>query len=557
MAFTASLAEGAVLVMLLPLLAAAGMVFPNQTLPGRLAAFSQMLLERSGLPHGWWLPAVLGIFLLCGAARSVLRRSQTTLTYTTTNAVELTLSRRVYAAVVRARWSFLVRQRSGRLTHLLTEQLQRVTEVIALSLSFINLLCLTVLYLALALKLSGAMTALVLALGLVLLLLQRRAVQRSRDAGHAVHESIGEVFAATEEHLLNLKSVKTYDAEERDIEHFASLCRSVVRHSIASAKNQAGASFQFETGALIALAALLFVAFGVLHIASATILLLLAIFTRLMPQLAALQMQAHQFAVTLPAYSHVLALEAECSANAEAVGDNSAKPFPALRQAIRVEDVWFAYAERSARESSPDYVLRGFSTQIVAGTVTALTGPSGAGKSTLGDILNGLLSPARGSVFIDGVELTPAALRGWRRHVAYVGQETVLFHQSIRENLLWARPDASDDELREALELASAEFVYSLPAGLDTVAGDRGVLLSSGQRQRIAIARALLRQPSLLILDEATNALDVENEQRILDALLRAIAARQHTLTVLMIAHRPSALERAHRVIAMDGGRQC
>ncbi len=103
--------------------------------------------------------------------------------------------------------------------------------------------------------------------------------------------------------------------------------------------------------------------------------------------------------------------------------------------------------------------------------------------------------------------------------MGYVGQDTVLFHQSVRENLLWARPEATEEDLREALLMASADFVYDLPGGLESIVGDRGILLSSGQRQRISLARALLRKPTLLILDEATNALDVENEGRVLDAL--------------------------------------
>lgn len=554
-AFAGSLAEGAVLVLLLPLLAAAGMVFPGQSVPGRLAAWTQAVLVRSGLPHGWWLPAVLAVFLGAGAVRSVLRRLQMTVTLTTTNSVQLALSRRVYAAVVRAQWVYLVRQRSGRLTHMLTEQLQRVTEAIALGLSLMNLACLTGLYLAFALRLSATVTGLVMGMGVVLLGLQRRAVRRTRTAGFVLNESIGEVFAATEEHLLNLKSVKTYDAEEREIAKFAELCGTVVRQTVETAKHQAGAAFGFEVGSLVALAGVVFVALGVLHVEAATLLVLLAVFTRLMPQMSSLQTQAHQFAVTLPAYDRVLELERECREHAERPESDYGGVELELRREIRVEHVWFAYQQRGGAAGDVESVLRGVTCAIEAGTLTAIAGASGAGKSTLGDVLSGLLTPSRGRVMVDGREIAPGELRQWRRQVGYVGQETVLFHESVRENLVWARPGATEAELKEALRLAAAEFVYGLPEGLETRAGDRGVLLSSGQRQRIALARALLRRPSLLILDEATNALDVENEERILEALREAIRERAGTLTVLMIAHRKSALERADRVIYLDAGR--
>jgi ATP-binding cassette subfamily C protein len=464
------------------------------------------------------------------------------------------------------------------LTHLLTGELRKVEDAISLLLSLISLGCLTLLYLWIALKLSAAMTGLVLAMGGGLMLLERRSLGRMRASGEVFAQSVGEVYAATGEHLSNLKSVKTYDAEERDVRQFAKLCGEMARHAVGAAKQQAASTFRFEVGTLAALGAVIFLALGVLHVQAATMLMLLAVFTRLMPQLATVQSEAHQLAGVLPSFDHVLAIEAECAAHAEpqAEGDGAEELAAArlsLEREFRLEKVWFAYqASDSLRGTEsqpkePEFVLRGIDLGIEAGLLTAVVGPSGAGKSTIADLVNGLLLPTRGRLLLDGRALTQAELRQWRRQVGYVGQETVLFHQSVRENLLWAKPDASDDELREALETASAGFVYELPGGLETVAGDRGVLLSSGERQRISLARALLRKPTLLILDEATNALDVENEARILDAIREAVRsskldamqnARQEgrgALTVLMIAHRPSAVCRADRIFELEDGR--
>jgi ATP-binding cassette, subfamily C, bacterial len=564
-ALVGSLAEGLGLVLLLPLLSVAGMNFSGASTASRLASTTQHLLLAANVPHSLWLPAVLGIFLATGAVRSIMRRSQSMMVFTTTARVQLALSRRVYESVVKAQWGFLVRQRAGRLTHVLTAELRRVTDATMNLLSLINLACLTLLYMAVALKLSAPMTLLVLAIGAVMMLQQRHALDKMRNSGRGVSDAMADVYAATDEHLLNLKSVKTNNAEQRDAQLFADLCGEVARYAADNASQQASASFWFELGSLVVLGVVIFLALGVLHVQPATMLLMLAIFTRLMPQLAAMQSQAQLIASTLPSFDHVLAIEAECLMNGEPSGPEAKTPPLKLEREFRLTDVWFAYATDSQgvapktaalkSTTEPKFVLRGIDLPIAAGLLTAVVGPSGAGKSTIADLVNGLLQPTRGSLILDGRILDAAQIQQWRRQVGYVGQETVLFHTSVRENLLWAQPDATDDDLREALLLASAGFVYDLPGGLESIVGDRGILLSSGQRQRISLARALLRKPALLILDEATNALDVENEARVLEAIRAVIRDKRGAMTVLMIAHRASAIQRADRIFELEDGR--
>jgi len=189
---------------------------------------------------------------------------------------------------------------------------------------------------------------------------------------------------------------------------------------------------------------------------------------------------------------------------------------------------------------------------LPAGKVTALIGPSGSGKSTIADMLLGLLEPTAGKILVDGVEIDAGNRRRWRDQVAYVPQDVFLLHDTIAANLRLAAPQASDDDLWTALRAAHAgDFVERLDQRLETVVGDRGVRLSGGERQRIALARALLRKPSLLILDEATSALDWQNQSLI----ARSIDGLRGAMTILTIAHRPSMIAFADWVVAMEDGR--
>ena len=189
--------------------------------------------------------------------------------------------------------------------------------------------------------------------------------------------------------------------------------------------------------------------------------------------------------------------------------------------------------------------LAHFSARFPAGSVTVVTGASGAGKTTLGDVLLGLLDVERGAVLVDGQPMAGLPRARWRERVGYLAQEPMLLHGTIRENLLFAQPGATDEALRAALRAAACDFVDALPQGLDAPLGERGVMVSGGERQRLALARALLRTPGLLVLDEATSALDAETERRILQTV-RALSGR---CTVVFCTHRSAPRAIADQVI--------
>jgi ATP-binding cassette subfamily B protein len=218
---------------------------------------------------------------------------------------------------------------------------------------------------------------------------------------------------------------------------------------------------------------------------------------------------------------------------------------PAAREGrVEFEDVSFAYDRQP--------ILDRVAFQVEANSVCVLVGSTGAGKSTIIDLLLRFYDPTAGTVRLDGVDVSKLSFADLRRSVAVVDQSPFLFHSTIRENLLFADPKASEAELAEALKEAGVyEFIEALPLKLETMVGERGLALSAGQRQRVAIARALLRKPSVLVLDEPSSALDPTAEF-MLGTTLRSVASY---CTVFIVTHRPALLEIADRAIVIENGR--
>ncbi|MGH7442909.1 MAG: ABC transporter ATP-binding protein, partial [bacterium] len=215
-----------------------------------------------------------------------------------------------------------------------------------------------------------------------------------------------------------------------------------------------------------------------------------------------------------------------------------------FNQALRFENVSFEYLAGHP-------VLRGVNLDIKCGSMVALVGPSGGGKTTTADLVPRFHDPVEGRITLDGVDLRDLKLQSLRGLIGVVTQETFLFNDTIANNIRYGRPGATDEQVREAARVANAhEFIEKQPLGYDTRIGDRGARLSGGQRQRLSIARAVLRNPPLLILDEATSALDTESERLVQQALERLM----HSRTSLVIAHRLSTVRHADLIVVVEGG---
>lgn len=538
------LVEGVGLLALVPLLQLVGLD-AGQGSVGRVLALFRDAFASVGLTPT--LPVVLAAYVAIVAVQSVLQRQQTLVQTRLREAVVHAVRTRLYRAIAGTTWAYFSKARVSQFGQLLTERVGRVTTSAHYLLDIFVSLVLALVYAGVAFRVSPLITLFVMTLGAALVLGMRSRLARARAAGQSSVAASSQLYDATFDHLQAMKTARSYGAEQRHTERFADLSRRMGDSTVRAIETVLASRQWMTVASAAVLALVVYVSQVVAQLSPAALLLLIFLFARLVPRVTSLYDKVQTLATDLPAFEQLMDVEAECLAAAEPQPHGASTTPVRFERTIECRGVSVRYRGPADRPA-----LDGVSLSIPAHATTAIVGPSGAGKSTLADLLMALIPPTSGSLLVDGQPITPERHASWRARIGYVAQDTFLFHDTVRANLLWASPDATDADLWQALErAAAAEFVRALPQGLDTIVGDRGVLLSGGERQRLSLARALLRTPSVLLLDEATSSLDSENEQRILQAIDRLHAQ----VTIVIITHRLSTIRNADLVYVIDAGR--
>ncbi len=536
------LTQGVGLLMLIPFLGMIGIGASGSTLGIEVyltRAFSSLGLPLSPL-------TILSLYVLIVTAHSTVSRYRDILTTKIQYGFSQALRNRLYQALCRVEWISFLHTKSSEVTQVLTSDLDRVSFATHQSLQLVGTTIIAAVHIAVSFTISVSMTLIALACGAGVLMILRPLNRRAIDVGKAFRGAMSDLYSTVSERLGGMKVAKSLSLDEGREEVFQNITNGVTDRMVQFTRVNSATRMYYEIGAATALAGFFYIALEIIGLSSGSLILIVFLFARLLPSFSMIQQSVQRISNALPSFNAVAEMQKRFEANEEPAFVGSASPLE-LRTGIILSRVSFSYVRGSGI-----WALREVDLTIQAGVMTAVVGPSGAGKSTLADLVMGLLSPDEGIVSIDGQTLKGTFLHRWRRSVGYVPQDTFLFHESIGSNLLWARGDATEAELWEALRMAAAEeFVSLMPDGLKTIVGDRGIRLSGGERQRIALARALLRRPTLLLLDEATSSLDKESERQIQEA----INDLRGKLTIVVIAHRTSTILKADEIFVLEKGR--
>jgi ABC-type multidrug transport system fused ATPase/permease subunit len=450
----------------------------------------------------------------------------------------------LFGTLMRAKWTFIVDQKAGELTNAIVTECERLGRAFTLYLSLLGSAMVAFIYIVLSVFIAWEVTLTLVSFAVLAALAMTRLYKKSYLLGERIAPLDAELQSLLDEQFAGVKFIKASIGHRRAAAQLEPLVRQLGEINTFASAMPGTVRSVLEYVALIGLAGILVMTSKGLGLAPANVIIVLALFGRLFPRLTTVQAQLYSLNANIHAVAVLDSLQTTAATEAERQ-DGSDQPLIIQKPAILVvRNLQVRFGKRVALDQ--------VNLTLPIPGLLAIVGRSGAGKSTLVHTLLGLIEPSAGSIQLGPYELASAPLGAWRRSIGYVPQETILFHASVRDNLTLVNPAASELDIKIAARRAHAlEFIDALPDGVATIIGDQGVKLSGGQRQRLGIARALLMNPALLIMDEAMSALDTESEAE----LLRTLDELRKDIGILLVAHRLAAARSADVVCVLENGR--
>ena len=440
-----------------------------------------------------------------------------------------------------ARWYFFTRSKQGTLLNTFMREITVVGDAFGAMANFFAQIVQGIVFLGVPFYISWQVSSISIGCAVLLALPLTLFGGLSYRLGRMNTLTANELGSVILESLNSAKVILGFGNQHKSLSSLSKAFDAHRRVTQSSQTLDSAVSQLFYPLGILVLAIALFSGYKLLVPLSELVVIVYA-FSRIVPLLGGITAQKNILSNFFPSYEQVMGLRQEAHQLKQKSG---MKKFSGLNQGVYLEGVSFAY-------NGGEFVLKDIRAQIPKGRMVAFVGKSGAGKSTFVDMIMGFNEPLNGRVSVDGISLQEFDIHSYRQRIGYVPQESILFNMTIRDNLLWAKENATEKEIKAACEIANAtEFIERFPEGYDTIVGDRGVRLSGGQIQRIALARAILRNPEILILDEATSSLDTESE-RLIQSAIERIAKKT---TIIAVAHRLSTIVNSDYIYVLDNGR--
>ncbi len=447
----------------------------------------------------------------------------------------------LFQASLKATWPHLLQQKLGYLETILINDVTRGGVLLRQIGATIMIITGLFMYTLIAINISLYVTLITLLLGAALFLIFKPLLFKTRMAAYKTAETNKQVAHFISENVLGMKTVKSMFVGDNIIERGREYFYQLKKLKIIVFWLSSFTSALIQPVSLIFISVVFVLSYRAPDFNFAALVAVIYLIQRIFQHIQQLQSNMHSINEAIPYLRSVLKYQEKSLQHAEADQGRTRFKFKNL---LELNNVSFAYNQRQSVLDKVNFSLR-------KGEMVGLIGRSGAGKTTVVDLVLRLFHPNSGAILLDGEDISNISLEEWRKNVGYVSQDIFLTNDTIANNIRFYNPSISDAEIAKAAKMANIyDFIQKSPGKFETVIGERGIMLSAGQRQRIIIARVLARNPQLLILDEATSALDNESEAKI----QKVIENLKGKMTVLVVAHRLSTLRNSDKIIALDNG---
>ncbi len=420
-----SLTQGISLILLVPLLQLVGLNVAQGSL-GQIAGIVSIVFTSLGLQLN--IVTVLIIYVVVISFIAILNRLQTLMTSEIQFQFAAHMRKQLYMAITNSNWLFLSTMKSSNFAHALTNEIERISIGTGRFLSLLSSIMILIVYIIFALKIAGILTGIIFIVGIAILLVLRRMVNKSRSSGQGITTTTQDLYSSVLQHLDGMKTIKSFGMQEENIRVFSNETNNVANTYLETIQTYADVRLLFDIGTVIVLAIMVIILLEVIKLPTASLFLLIYLFIMMIPQFSIIQ-SSYQYIITmLPAYDNVKMVEKQCLENTEIKEYTEDKI--ELNNAVTLDNVSFSYRDKDHK------FIENLNLKILVGKTTAIVGSSGAGKSTVADLVMGLIQPDGGEIKVDNIIISKNLTGYWRGQIGYVAQETFLFNETIRFNLL-------------------------------------------------------------------------------------------------------------------------